>query len=598
MSRAKTDLGQAVEQPVSASGGLLRATLSWTCVLLLGLALLSGRYHWGVDVASFSMRGYLSSAYMFVLFLPTLYYTLRAFALPARRTQMMVAAVALLLTMPYVWLGLDGAYLLIGQPHRYGFAMTAETRPVAPEWFPAALARLPAIPYEGLVFTGLLLAGLLVALLAWRRLDDPARRRALVLVLGAYGLILLQAWLHLSLRSPYVYLTYFEQPADQNYWYLVYLFPGGRGAVNADNFVFRALEEHFQGAPYDVNTMLIRRSFPFYLSAQLTYWINPFYVFLVLNVALWLVAVLCLYLFARDLWGERVALFAAVLLASGSGFIVYVAQPMVYVAGIALIVVLCYLFHRLIVRGQRRPADYLLFGLLLGLGTLTYDIFQVYLFLALYALIQRVPLRGLALAFAVAVALYLGFLYLQTDILQLRLEQKNSQETRIPGQNILAALRDHNPNEWYFLSASFADRYLGHLSRAFFVLPLLLAMVGFVLAQPWRLRLILLAMLLPSVAAAAYLHFGQFYLAAMPRFVYMAYPAVYILAAITLDRLASLDGQPRWAWVGRYGPWLLVALVVMLNNADVFGLPATYYHFYHQQGGYYLDGLEPRRTSP
>jgi hypothetical protein len=77
------------------------------------------------------------------------------------------------------------------------------------------------------------------------------------------------------------------------------------------------------------------------------------------------------------------------------------------------------------------------------------------------------------------------------------------------------------------------------------------------------------------------MHFGGTYIAAFSRFVYIAYPCVYILAAIALDKLASITGGKFHRWLAVSGPVVGLALFFILNNIDVFGYPSLYYHFYH-----------------
>ena len=102
-------------------------------------------------------------------------------------------------------------------------------------------------------------------------------------------------------------MPHFERSAKANYWYHSYLFSDGRGAVNADYFVFRALEDVFLGTKEPPNGMLFRRPFPYYLSAQASYFVNDYYVILVMNVLMWAAAAWAIQDYTAFHVGERIS---------------------------------------------------------------------------------------------------------------------------------------------------------------------------------------------------------------------------------------------------------------------------------------------------
>jgi hypothetical protein len=335
----------------------------WFLSLIVALAVLSGRYDWSAQVAQYSLRGYLSSAYLLVVLIPTAYYTVRKLV-PGQSKLALAAAMAIgiVCTLPYQWLGLSAWYYFRDRPTWWHLDMPGVATPEF-DWLPGALQRLRSMPHEVLFFLSLGALGLGLALICRRLVcaGEDARRvcqwRYLVLVIGLFWLILLQTWLHLSVRSPYTYYLPFARPewaARYDYWFAVYLFPDRQAAVNADYHLFRALEEHFTGNPGDRNLMMLRRALPFYISSQFSYFVSPYYVFLVLNVVLWGLAAWSVYRFVSVLWHQRVAVYAAVLVASGSGFIYFVAQPMSYLAGYASIAIIIYVFESLLPKGPQQ----------------------------------------------------------------------------------------------------------------------------------------------------------------------------------------------------------------------------------------------------
>jgi len=87
---------------------------------------------------------------------------------------------------------------------------------------------------------------------------------------------------------------------------------------------------------------------------------------------------------------------------------------------------------------------------------------------------------------------------------------------------------------------------------------------------------------LPSLLTLAVLHYGGQGIATLPRFVYVAYPGVFILVAVALDHLASIEwSRPGFGKMPIIVAGLALGTLILLNNLDVFGYPIFYYHFYH-----------------
>jgi len=319
----------------------------------------------------------------------------------------------------------------------------------------------------------------------------------------------------------------------------------------------------------------------FYLSSQLSYFVNPLYVFLVFNIIAWFVAAICGYLFTLPIWGEKVAVFTALMIAGGSGFIMYVGQPMNYLLGYAVIIIVPYLFQELMVGDKDSIYNMMIFGLLLGLCIMVYDIFHVYLFIIGYGLLRKVKLSRIMVPIVMSIVIYSGFLFIQSNILNAQFEQSNVKEATEPINTIFRLVTSPRFDEWYILSMTFFERYFGHMGRVFFVFPILLALIGIAFLRTRTSFIVIILLIIPSIATLAYLHFGGTYIAAFSRFVYIAYPCVYILAAITLDKFASITGRKIHMWLALSGPIVCLALFFILNNIDVFGFPSLYYYFYH-----------------
>lgn len=558
----------------------------WITILALGISLLYGRYNWEGQSQQGAMQGFLSSAYMFALFLPTLYYTLFYFTKHLTLTRFTTALFGIIFTLPYQWLGL-GKYYYYANREAWFVNNSSNTTSGAPQiqldWFPGAWSRLPAIPYETSFFTVLLFIGIIIAVLCWRHGPNSFRmphNQYILLWLCIYFLILLQTWLHLSMRSPYTYLAHYERSPDQNYWYHGYLFPNFSGAVNADYPVFRSLEEYFIGDTRSNNYMLIRRAAFFYFTGQFSYFIHTMYVSLFFNIALWMATTVSGYLFARKLINERVGIFVALFIASGTGFIVYVAQPMTYLPGFCIIMILIYLFDELFVL-SRCVSHIILFSLLMSIGLLIYDIMSIYVFFILYALIKKANLKLFLIILILPLLLYSGFIYLQLDILKIFVDPSNVKEAMEPFEHIKKLIAYPDFIKLYVLSLPVLSMFIGHLLKAFFILPILLAVVGLFLLDDMKKSVIILSMIFPSLITLAYMHYGGTHIAAFPRFTYAAYPGIFILAAVALNKIAHFHLPRIPDRLFTIAPWVIIFGVFILNNIDVFGFGMMYYYFYH-----------------
>lgn len=305
-------------------------------------------------------------------------------------------------------------------------------------------------------------------------------------------------------------------------------------------------------------------------------------------MVLWLAACVCAFQYARPIWGEGPAAYLALLTGCGPGFIMYVGQPMSYLAGYALIIVLLFLFERIAVsRQEGLVGGHLLYGGVLGLGSMVYDMFPLYILLIVYAFCRRSPVRWLMLSFAVSLAIYFGFVLLVQGVLKVTVVEANSRYIGMSLANIGNFVRTATRLDWYNQTLGLASGYVRNLGCAFFVAPLVLALLGVLFgSNPRQVRLAAL-LLAPSFAVQAFFHFGGTELADMPRFVYIAYPAVYLLAAIFVSEARSLAArQAPWLPAGAV-PALLLGPAFILSNIDALGHPPLYYLFYFVRPGYW-----------
>jgi hypothetical protein len=546
----------------------------WVALLAAGALLLAGRFDWQEAGGRYARDAFASSLYFFCLLVPLSYHLTRRLSgrpWPARAACAITFVVGCL---PYHWLGLS----------RFRHVVSWDPPgPVAPTpaSLPGGLAE-PGSPAERPLLLGLLLLFTVAMVLTADGPDAKTRLRHRAPIIAALAVIVVQVLLHTSLRSPYTYETLLEVPGKQ---YHVFLLPASKGAVNADVGLFTALDEHFNGIPRPMATMLIRRTFVHYLASHASYFFNPFYVYLVLNALVWLAAVAAGYDYARIVSGSAdVAWLFAGLVLTGNGFIHFVAQPMSYLAGYAVVLFALCFYERLMVGGGDGAAV-LLYGIVLGLGAATYDLFPLYPMLLLYAVFRGASLGRTAAAIALALLVPAGFVFLQHSVLKLPVDASNSRYLGDAAHGIVALLTAGTPALLYERTARLLIVYVQDLVYAFAVVGFVAALAGMALAADRRARVWFVLLLLPSLISTAFLYYGgvrwgRVPFAALPRLAYSAYPAVALGAALAFDGARRALARTPLAPVAPLLPWAAVLAFFAYHNSDVFGFTAPAYHFY------------------
>jgi hypothetical protein len=570
----------AASAPVG--GRLLRPILTWAVVLGTGIVLLYGRFDWRPSHYVNSKTAFVLSVYLFVITVPLVYYVTRALVRSRRIAVGLTAVVWLIFSLPYRWLGLDRWFYYAHRPYFYTRAQVHITPTTT--FLPSGLDHSD-FPYEAGFFVGLAVVAIAIATVRWwrGRATSSSRHNALIaLAVIAFCAILAQTFLHTSMRSPYTYVPHYQQPAAAKFWYQDYMFANGTGAVDADQFADTAIEQYFHAVDRTGKNELIRRPYAGYVAAQFSYFVNNYYISLLINIGCWFVAVVCGYLLALRLTEKRIALIFAALIATGTGFILFVATPASYLMSYTLVIVVLYLFERLVVDAPGSFWRYLVFGLVLGLSSLVYDFWMLYPVLLAYGYVRKVRLRFLLCSLACALAVYGGFLFAHNVILGLRIDPTNSNQVNQASNGVIHVLTHPSPNLWYEKLLDVATTYPAQLAEIFFVIPVGLAFIGALWLRDRTIAVLSVAFVAVTLGTLAFIRIGgQQALGNIPRIVYPAYPAIYLLAAIALVRIGDLRGPNGLTMLARWAPWFLIGLIIVVNNVDAFGFPALYYQAVH-----------------
>jgi hypothetical protein len=569
----------------------LRPLAIWLLVVAVGIALIHARYDWDVRGGFFAKRGFYLSAYLFVLLLPTFFYLTRRALRSARAAVVLTGILFIVTTLPYRLLGLDQFYYYasaIGAPRPHVYYIDLITPSL--EFFPGGM--IHAFPYDYLFWPGLLAVGLAGIWAIWRFRNRglTVSKRLPILISVAFAAICLQASVHTSMRAPYTYLSYFQIRQSNGHWYHVYHFREGSGASEGDQYAYSPIEDYFQGAPRGGSNILIRRPFSFYLASQVSYFVNTFYVWLGLNCLFWLVAVIATARLVAHLSTERAGVIAGALTAVGPGFVAFVGTPAMYLQYyVAVAVALC-LFEDLVVRnGGRDRASVALFTGVLALCALVYDLQPLFVVLLAYGLARKVQTAPLICSLVGAYAAYRGFGFVVTNLVGIHIDPSNSDQISEAFSGFKHEVLHPSLHSWYDHTVTAIPRFIRLLLQAFFVLPVLVAIFGWRKLRDRSLRVLVGAFFATSFAFIAFLEIGGATpeLARLPRLVYPIFPAIYLLAAITLDpgEKPAQPGTPRrrdeiLGSLRRAAPWVVIGVLFVLANIDIFGYPTLYVEFF------------------
>jgi hypothetical protein len=563
----------------------LRALALWLVVLAAGLALLVGRYDWDLGDGRIAERGYFLSAYLLVILLPTCFYLAR---LILHSTAVAVALTALLFvatTLPYELLGLNEIYYYRVRDQVFLLDRFTPSLEFLPE------GTLRAFPYDWLFMPLLFATGVAIIWGVWwlrKRVGATAGRKLPALVTIVFAVICVQAFMHSSMRAPYTYLAYFQRPEAEQHWYHVYHFPDGSGASQGDQYAFSPLEDYFQGAPRSGDNELIRRPFSFYLASQASYFVNTYYVWMALNCLFWLAAVVATWRFVARVATERAGLIAGALTAVGPGFVGFVATPAMYMQAYAAVAIALCLFQELVVRPAGRDLSKVaLFTGALTLCALVYDLTPLLIVLLAYGLSRGVGAWPLLASLVATFLVTRGFPLVVTDVLGITVNPTNEQQLSVAIERSKDFVLHPNLREWYDATVTIVPNYVRYLLQAFFVVPVLLAILGLRKLHDRSLRVLVGGLLLTSLGVIAVLHIGKMGIGQLPRMVYPVFPAVYLLAALALDsgtgvlRRPDAPGRLRiWNSVRTAAPWVVVGTMAVLANIDIFGYPSLYVEFF------------------
>jgi hypothetical protein len=564
----------------------IKTILVWMFLLGVALVILSGRYSWDPQNYANTRRGFIDSAFMLVFTAPAVYYLIKKYLRARYVPEALLILLIVILVLPYHWLGLEKyQYTPFYSFPWEGIDLTKF--PAFAQDFPAGLRTLgEAIP-SFLPFSILLVVlGVISAIGCTYAKTGRIFKNSpieLILWIGLFLLVILQTLIHLSYHNPLLASAYLDH-SPLSGWYAVPLFPDNKGLMMADYRDWRDLEAHFMGLAYTpgTGTWFIRRSYLFYLTSQITYFISPFYVYVTRNILLWFGGVAAMFLLTRKVTGQTgSAVFAALLTATGSGFILYSTDSVANLAGYAIIPIVLAIFMRFQEAEKQTPGDVVLFGVFLGLASMVYDIFPWYLAMLAIAWIMKKPLAKVVLSLGISALIYAGFLVIQAKVNGINLSNQNSDFITTSLVTIIQEIVHFHIKTLYILTLRGFDLYFYTLAAAFLIIPIFLAGGGLALIRERKTYLLLLTFwAVPFITFVILLYGNQLWLnqplVALPRLHYTNFLWVYLAAGFCLNRILETLRSRNLKFLAFAVPILVLILILLLNNADILGWHQLY----------------------
>ena len=331
--------------------------------------------------------------------------------------------------------------------------------------------------------------------------------------------------------------------------------------VNGDALYFLTLTRFMQGQQGPRGTGIYdRRAGYSYLGALASLLMGHYRSFVALNALAWLGAALAMYWLGGRLLGTRLAAWTAgTLTATGQGFSFMVGTPVSTLLGFASVALLLAFVEWV---GLLRPPfhwrDWLHTGWFIAAVSLIYPVYLVLLaFVWLYGL-RQVPFTRLLGLSALVLGLVQVWPLIGTTVVGLDFDTTNS------------ALFAEALHRWWsalshglsvFLNTLRTVPSAGTIYAAFPGAMLLAAACGYVVAGPrvrrWALALCLATFLASVVFTIRF---------TIPRTAFFAYPAIYLLAAASLNQV--IQAMANWRLSGGGSAWVrgaLPAAVIMLG---------------------------------
>ena len=562
---------------------------NWTLLVLisLGLFLSIGKFDWTMNINS-SKNSYVLSAFLFILTISMVYFGLKIFF--SKKLAIISSSITtLILNIPIIILGLDRFRYFENRPvyycDRINKVIGCETQRehgtllerVDISWLPNFNKMFPN---EILFFSIILILGIF---LINKYILNINHKKPYIIF---FSLIVVQTFLHNSLWSPITYITYFfgeDQIVRDSYTWFGFLFPNGSGAVNADYISVHHLQLFFNGEEYQASQS-VRRSFLIYIASQFTYFINPKYIYILLNISAWFLSAMCMFILFKKLVSLEFAFISSFLLATGTGFIFVVGQPAPHTLGYGLYIIIPLIIEKIFVENNENKIDHLVFVItLLTLSLLVYDILTILIGTVVYCYLRNGNCENLILSIITSYIMFMLYQYVAFDILKLP-NYENTANIELAVKNLLNYYFNFEFSYFYFNLIWTFTYIFNDIAILFFIFIPILMLFGFVQFIPnnWKEAFVPISFGLPAIIIIIFFTMGRSGLELMPRFIYGIYPMVYFFVAVAVLNFSGF-------FRSKLKKVFVITVLILnfcINNFDILGYPSMYYHFYYGSGNF------------
>lgn len=387
-------------------------------VYALSLVALVFRFDWSESQGN-SLAAFTLSFFMYTLVYWSSKEFLRLFAAGARLKTSILIILSFVCTFPYNLFTFDKYYYYRNTPYQFKSDPTSNSR-----FIEGLLANSPDISFPGKLQFFALLSIIFILLLYFARRGTSDALSLGLLV--STPIVMIQVWFNSSAGSAYSWVPTFEQPISNAYSYVVYKFPNGSAAVNADDFVHTSMISLFQNGTFE-NLMLFRRPLPYYLVSQLSFFVNSYYVWLLLNIAIWVGSTIIFSLITKNMnFSKSTRIVAMTGYSSAPLVLTFIGQPSTYVFTALGLSFYLYVVNRALVIETNGESGYraILFSTLLFILTYVSEPWIAVIFLTVFFL-RKLPASKLISILITSITVGILYRVLFPVLLDLEIDKSN-----------------------------------------------------------------------------------------------------------------------------------------------------------------------------
>ncbi len=292
-----------------------------------------------------------------------------------------------------------------------------------------------------------------------------------------------------------------------------------------------------------------------------------------------------MFYLVKKLLGKEYAILSAFLVSTGTGFIFVVGQPAPHVVGYGLYILIPFFIEKTFIEKQSITYNEILFSVsFLTLAFLVYDVLTLLIGSIAYCYFRKGNTKIYLQTVFSSIFFFYFYQFIAFDFLKLD-NYENTANIKQAFITLTTYFLDFNFEYFYFNLIWTFTYIFNNISILFFIFIPTLMLFGMVMYSPKSIYdcFSIISLGLPALLIVIFFTMGRSGLETMPRFAYGFFPFVYIFASIAIFKFSQFFRKEK---LKKIFISIILILNLIINNFDIFGYPAMYYHFYYGSGNY------------